>query len=103
MQEQIELFEEAGAKVEISNDAAARYVGQLLQAIERTMEAPGEEQIVAVDLATIKQPLAGINVGLDSFTESLQAQDAKVVHVDWKPAAGGNEKLLGILDRMKSK
>ena len=41
----------------------------------------------------------------DRVTGKLKtfAQDAKVVHVDWKPAAGGNEKLLGILDRMKSK
>lgn len=38
---------------------------------------------------------------LASFAEALQAQDAAVIHVDWKPPAGGNEKLAGILARMR--
>ena len=47
--------------------------------------------------------MSAINVGLHSFTESLVAQDAEVIQADWKPYAGGNEKLMGILERMKSK
>ena len=103
MEAQIKLLEEAGAKIEISNDKAARYVGQLLQAIERSIEPPAQEKMVGVDLEKFKQPLAGINVGLESFAESLADQDAQVVHVDWKPVAGGNEKLAGILERLKNK
>jgi FdrA protein len=53
-----------------------------------------------VDLAVLHQPLAAINVGLESFAESLVAQDAPVVQVDWQPPAGGNEKLMAILERM---
>jgi FdrA protein len=45
--------------------------------------------------------LAAINVGLESFTESLKAQGAPVVQVDWRPPAGGNEQLMAILERMK--
>jgi FdrA protein len=47
--------------------------------------------------------VAAINVGLELFHDSLAAQDAQVVQVDWKPPAGGNEKLAGILNRMKKR
>ena len=57
----------------------------------------------SVDIAVLSQPLAAVNVGLESFTESLQAQDAPVIQVDWRPPASGNEKLMSILERMKSK
>ena len=35
------------------------------------------------------------------FAENLVAQEIPAVHVDWRPPAGGNEKLIGILERMK--
>lgn len=103
MVEQMEELRKAGAKVETSNDAAARYVGQLVQALSQPAAPPPAKLPKNVDLATLQQPLAGINVGLESFAESLTAQGAAVVQVDWKPPAGGNEKLMGILERMKSK
>jgi FdrA protein len=103
MDAQIQLLLDAGAKVETSNDTAARYVGSLLQAIERSIEPLKTEKMTQVDLESLKKPLAGINVGLDSFTEALIDQESQVVHMDWKPVAGGNEKLAGILDRMKGK
>lgn len=100
MANQIRMLREAGARVETSNDAAARYVGRLMRAIERSAEkAPTLP--VQVDLGALKNPMVGINVGLESFTESLIAQGAQVVHVEWKPAAGSNERLAGILERMK--
>jgi FdrA protein len=57
--------------------------------------------MIHVDLGVIKDPLVGINVGLESFTESLIEQGAQVIQLDWKPVAGGNEKLSAILQRMK--
>jgi FdrA protein len=45
--------------------------------------------------------LVAINVGLESFTESIIAQGAEAIQVDWRPAAGGNEKLMATLERMK--
>ena len=101
MEGQIKRLKQAGARIETSNDAAARYVGRLLQAIERTVEPLSVQPMKPVDLATLKQPLAGINVGLESFADSLKGQGAQVVHVDWKPAAGGNERLMKILERMR--
>ncbi len=97
MAEQIAQLEAAGATVKTNNEEAVRYVGQLLQGLN------GLSGSTAVDLTAINQPLAAINVGLESFTESLTAQEAKVIHVNWKPPAGGNEKLMGILERMKKK
>jgi len=49
----------------------------------------------------LRQPFAAINVGLESFYESLISQGAQAVQVDWRPPAGGNEKLAALLVRMK--
>ena len=101
MEAQISALEDAGARVETSNDAAARYVGGLLQAIGRSIEPVTLPEMEPVALETLKRPLAGINVGLESFAGSLAEQGAQVVHVDWKPVAGNNEKLVNILERMR--
>ena len=103
MEKQIEALKEAGARVETSNDAAARYVGKLMQAIEHSTEKIADLGMAAVDLGVLKNPLAAINVGLESFTESLTEQGAQVIHVDWKPVAGSNERLMNILERMRQK
>jgi FdrA protein len=55
----------------------------------------------AVDLAAFRGGLTAVNVGIESFYDSLKGQGAEVVQVDWRPPAGGNEKLMGILAKMK--
>ena len=102
MATQIQALKEAGAVVATSNDVAARSVGRLLRALNQKGQA-AQSPLAEVDLSAIKQPLAAINIGVDSFTESLVAQAAEVIHVDWRPAAGGDEKLMDILVRMKRK
>lgn len=42
-----------------------------------------------------------LNVGLEIFKESLEKQEVEVVQVEWKPEAGGNVKLLEIIDKLK--
>jgi FdrA protein len=54
-----------------------------------------------VGLEQLTQPFAAINVGLESFYESLISQNAQAVHVEWRPPAGGNEKMAALLARMK--
>jgi FdrA protein len=105
MDGQIEQLKTAGAWVETRNDVAVRYVGELIQALEQRAAEVPEEAFAAkeVDLAKLQQPLAGINVGLASFTESLRGQEAMAIQVDWRPPAGGNEKLAALLERMKAK
>jgi FdrA protein len=100
MGDQIRRLERAGARVETSNEAAARYVGQLLQP-HSAREPFARQQAKEIDLAVLHRPLSAINVGLESFTESLTAQGAPVIQVDWRPPAGGNEKLMAILERMR--
>jgi FdrA protein len=101
MEGQITKLRESGARIETSNDAAARYVGRLLQAIGGARQSKAEPATEPVDLEKLKKPFAGINMGLESFADSLKEQGAQVVHVDWKPAAGSNEQLMKILERMK--
>lgn len=92
---QVKQLEAAGARVETSSRTAAIYVGERLQSLSSTSQRP------AIDLRILQKPLQAINIGLESFTESIRAQEAEVVHVDWRPPAGGNEKLMSILERMK--
>jgi FdrA protein len=95
---QVRQLGAAGARVETDNQAAACYVGQLL----RDLDPPAPPaQFPPIDLAVLQRPLAAINVGLESFAVNLAAQGAPAVHVDWRPPAGGNEKLMAILERMK--
>jgi len=98
MDAQVQQLEDAGARVETSNETAVRYVGRLLQYPISNIQHP-----TPVDLSVLHQPLAAINVGLESFTESLMAQGAPAIQVDWQPPAGGNEKLMTILERMRGK
>jgi hypothetical protein len=35
------------------------------------------------------QPLRVVNLGLEVFAVELEASGATVVHVDWRPPAGG--------------
>jgi FdrA protein len=92
---QVEQLAAAGAHVEQSNEAAARRAGEIVRALAPASDLP------PVDLAVLHTPLAALNVGLESFTASLAAQGAATLHLDWRPPAGGNEKLAGILARMK--
>ncbi|MCI0399616.1 MAG: acyl-CoA synthetase FdrA [Chloroflexi bacterium] len=92
---QVERLEAAGAVVFRDVTQAAQHVAQRLgQKIEQA--AP------AVDLEPFQAPLAAVNVGLESFHDSLVAQGAKAVQVEWRPPAGGNEKLMALLAKMKS-
>lgn len=47
------------------------------------------------------EPLAVINVGVESFYDSLTTQGAESVQMDWRPPASGDEELMDILARMK--
>ncbi len=38
-----------------------------------------------------------INIGLESFAQDLKAQGVAVVHLDWRPPAGGNARLAALL------
>ncbi len=48
-----------------------------------------------------KTDLKVINIGLESFYSDLKKQEVPVVHVNWRPTAGGNKKLASLLSRLK--
>lgn len=50
-----------------------------------------------------KQDLCVVNLGLRSFADDLKSQGVKAIYVDWKPAAGGNTKMISLLNKLKSK
>jgi len=41
-----------------------------------------------------------INMGLDSFAENLRKEEVKVLPMDWKPPAGGNKRLIALLEKL---
>jgi len=62
---------------------------------------PSETAGPPIDLQPLTAPLAAINVGLDSFFDSLVEQGAEAVQLDWRPPAGGDERLMALLERMR--
>lgn len=48
----------------------------------------------------LDEPLKVVNIGLKIFYESLSVQGVEVVHIDWKPPVGGDEKLAKILNKL---
>jgi FdrA protein len=96
--EQVAKLATAGARVVHTVDDAVAAVLTLLPP-----ETPGEPTAAPVPLAALAGPLAAVNLGLESFHQSLLAQGAKAVQVDWRPPAGGDERLAGLLSRMRKR
>jgi hypothetical protein len=42
-----------------------------------------------------------INIGLELFAETLREQGVAVIHVDWRPPAGGDRKMIELLDKLE--
>lgn len=47
-----------------------------------------------------KDKVVVINMGLESFYKDLKDQEVEVVQMNWRPPAGGNAKLSGLLARL---
>ncbi len=43
-------------------------------------------------------PLKVVNIGLESFHESILVQNVFSIHLDWKPIAGGDLRIARILE-----
>ncbi|NOT03177.1 MAG: acyl-CoA synthetase FdrA [Anaerolineales bacterium] len=96
IQSQIDQLKEAGITVFRTATEAVEY-------ISLKFSRHNSNQFPPVNLEQLKQPLAAINVGLESFYDSLISQGAQAVHVEWRPPAGGNEKMAALLAKMKNK
>lgn len=93
-EEQIAKLEAAGARIFREASAVTDYITARLDAVVSSPAHP---------LQPFSESLVAINVGVESFFDSLKSQAAEAVQVDWRPPAGGNEQLAGILERMKGK
>lgn len=93
---QIARLEEAGALVFTDVVAAAAHVA-------RSAPPPALRASLPIVPLTRDGTVVAINVGLERFADSLRAQGAEALHLDWRPPAGGDERLQAILARMKSR
>lgn len=110
---QRDTLTDAGALIEESNAGAARLAGLIAAArgsrgltIETRRLAAADAAPAWPEVGPIRtlfaQPPAVVNIGLDLFAESLQAQGVPVVSVDWRPPAGGKQHLLDLLDKLEA-
>jgi len=49
----------------------------------------------------LNKKLKAINLGIETFIEALKKQGVEVVHVDWRPPAGGDIEILKLLDKLE--
>ncbi len=105
LEKQIERLEEAGAIVFTRHDEAVRAAADLLSdepkdVTPRNRASPKAVQ-PSVEETAAHAPFTAINVGLESFSDSLRAQGAEVIQLDWRPPAGGDEKMADLLARLR--
>jgi len=97
--------QDLGAQRHRLEEAGARVVDDLPAAQESLYRrcGPDSEPVShPIDPSALEAPLAAVNVGVESFHEALIAQEAESAHVDWRPPAGGDERLASILRRMSA-
>jgi len=46
------------------------------------------------------EELVVINMGLDAFGDNLKKEQVRVLLMNWKPPAGGNKKLISLLEKL---
>ena len=96
--------QEAAAQAETLRQAGATVFDTVTATLEHVVGrlAPAPERpATPVPLDALAGPLAAINIGLESFHDSLAATGAEVLHVEWRPPAGGDDRLRAILDRLR--
>ncbi len=114
---QIERLETAGAWVLPSNAQAARAAAMLVGQTPRRPPAraaliPGSSQQVARGgISSVSEKptrvaelprgqVAVVNLGLEAFALDLAGRDVAVVHVEWRPPAGGDPRLARLLAQL---
>ena len=102
---QINQLEEVGAFVFIRHDDAVRAVADSFAGRTGDYPVSTQERVPAMQTAQqeppISTPFTAINIGLESFADSLRAQGAEVVQLDWRPPAGGDERMANLLARLR--
>ncbi|WP_346917172.1 acyl-CoA synthetase FdrA [Clostridium sp.] len=108
-EESVKILKECGVLVEDSNAKAVRLALKLKgidftevdkQVVETNVEKKALPMVSdsIMDLLNSKPRI--VNIGLTSFTESILAYGGSTVQYDWKPVAGGNKRLIKILNKL---
>lgn len=100
LEQQIEAFRSAGAIVSHGLRGAVEACLQCLPA-DPPAAAPASTQAdKAVDPADLEGPISAWNVGLETLYDSLAGQGSEALQVEWRPPAGGNERLAALLKKL---
>src|SRR6185295_7403223 len=94
LEEQTATLRRAGARIATSVE---ELVGIAWDRLGPAPEVPA----VPVPLEAVAPPLVAVNAGVETFCDSLLAQGIRAVQMDWRPPAGGDERMAGILSRLK--
>ena len=107
--ESVRVLKEAGVLVEDSNAKAVRLALKLKGIeFEEVNKKVIETNITKKHLPEVSESVREllnskpriINIGVQSFTESIVEYGGKAVQYDWRPVAGGNKKLIKILNAL---
>ncbi len=109
--EQIAKLSKAGVIVRDSNNQAIRtalaMLGIELKEVDKKVKPLSEDYMKeeisvspAIEKLLNEKPTV-INVGLKKFTTALTDKGGKVVQFDWRPVAGGNERMRKILSLLR--
>lgn len=102
---QIDILQESGAIICQTNDQMVRTAiklvgGKVEQPIVVVRKFEYTEENLAVDekiMSLINMKPSVINIGLKSFSEAVQKSGTECVQFNWRPIAGGDEKLMKVL------
>lgn len=105
-----QTLEEAGVLVEDSNAKAVRLALHLMgkdmedapkKVTPYTQEKRRLPKASEAVTSLLKNKPVVINVGVESFGEVVREHGGEAVQYNWKPVAGGNRKLIKILNQLK--
>ncbi len=105
----IRTLKECDVLVESSNARAVRLALKLKgievteadkHLVEKHVEKKPLPQVSESVMELLNSKPRVVNIGLASFTESIVAYGGNTVQYDWKPAAGGDKKLIKILNKL---
>lgn len=107
MATQRNILEEAGVIVCDNNvqaiQTALAAIQESLVFVDKAVDAPHTSQSVALPevsealMSLLSESPNIINVGLQSFTRSIEENKGDVTHFEWRPTAGGNVQLQKVL------
>lgn len=106
-EEALKTLRECGVLVEESNAKAVRLALKLKgiefkeidkNVVETNVEKKALPEVSDGVMELLNSKPRIVNIGLTSFTESILEYGGSTVQYDWKPVAGGNKKLIKILN-----